>query len=80
MRLLHGKPLAEKIHGRSAERAAALRQRGVAPRLAVVSVSADAAANTYLQRIVGRGSRLDIEIDDIVVGRYARRENELNPA
>jgi methylenetetrahydrofolate dehydrogenase (NADP+)/methenyltetrahydrofolate cyclohydrolase len=71
MRLLYGKPLAEKIHERSAARSAALRERGVAPRLAVVSVSADPAANAYLQRLVGRGSRLDIEIDDIALRREA---------
>ena len=38
MRFLHGKPLAEKLHEQSRERSSALAARGVAPRLAVVSV------------------------------------------
>lgn len=71
MRLLYGKSLAEKIHEGSAARSRALRQGGIAPRLAVVSVSADPAANTYLQRLVARGTRLDVEIDDIALRREA---------
>ena len=58
MRLLHGKALAEKLHDRSRERSAALRARGVAPRLAAVSVGIDPAANTYLQRLAARGGSL----------------------
>ena len=69
MRLLHGKPLAEELHATSAERIARLRDRGVEPRLAVVSVGADPAANTYLQRLVGHGRRLGIAVDDVSLAR-----------
>ena len=65
MRFLHGKPLAEKLHERSRERSSALAARGVAPRLAVVSVGIDAAASTYLQRLAARGKKLDIAIDEV---------------
>lgn len=65
MRFLHGKPLAEKLHERSRERSSALAARGVAPRLAVVSVGIDAAANTYLQRLATRGRKLDIAVDEV---------------
>jgi len=69
VRLLHGKPLAEELHATSAERIARLRDRGVEPRLAVVSVGADPAANTYLQRLVGHGRRLGIAVDDVSLAR-----------
>ena len=69
MRLLHGKPLAEELHATSAQRTARLRDRGVEPRLAVVSVGADPAANTYLQRLVGHGRRLGIVVDDVSLPR-----------
>src|SRR5205807_1502978 len=45
------------------------RDRGVEPRLAVVSVGADPAANTYLQRLVGHGRRLGIAVDDVSLPR-----------
>ena len=65
MRLLHGKPLAENLHERSRERSAALRARGIAPRLAAVSVGIDPSANTYLQRLASRGKKLDITVDEV---------------
>jgi len=65
MRLLHGKPLAEKLRERSRERSAALAARGIAPRLAVVSVGIDPAANTYLQRLAAHGKRLAIAVDEV---------------
>jgi methylenetetrahydrofolate dehydrogenase (NADP+) / methenyltetrahydrofolate cyclohydrolase len=65
VRILHGKPLAEKLHERSRERSSALAARGVAPRLAAVSVGIDAAASTYLQRLAARGKKLDIAVDEI---------------
>lgn len=65
MRLLLGKPLAEKLHARSRERSAALHARGLAPRLAVVSVGIDPAASTYQQRLAARGKKLDIIVDEI---------------
>jgi methylenetetrahydrofolate dehydrogenase (NADP+)/methenyltetrahydrofolate cyclohydrolase len=65
VRFLHGKPLAEKLHERSRERSTALAARGIAPRLAAVSVGIDPAANTYLQRLAARGKKLDIAVDEI---------------
>jgi methylenetetrahydrofolate dehydrogenase (NADP+)/methenyltetrahydrofolate cyclohydrolase len=75
VRLLHGKPLAEKLHERSRERSAALHARGIAPRLAAVSVGIDPAANTYLQRLVSRGRKLDIAVDEMdLSGEASERE------
>jgi methylenetetrahydrofolate dehydrogenase (NADP+)/methenyltetrahydrofolate cyclohydrolase len=64
VRLLHGKPLAEKLQERSRQRSDALRARGIAPRLAAVSVGIDPAANTYLQRLIARGKRLGVAVED----------------
>jgi len=71
VRLLHGKPLAEKLHARSRERSDVLHARGIAPRLAAVSVGADPAANTYVQRLAARGNRLGIAVDEISLSRDA---------
>ncbi|HEV8536665.1 MAG TPA: bifunctional 5,10-methylenetetrahydrofolate dehydrogenase/5,10-methenyltetrahydrofolate cyclohydrolase [Candidatus Limnocylindria bacterium] len=68
MRLLHGKPLADKLHARSRERSAALHARGISPRLAAVSVGADPAASAYVQRLTWRGKRLDVSVDDVALG------------
>lgn len=76
MRLLHGKLLAEKLHERSRARSTALAGRGIAPRLAVVSVGADPAANTYLQRLAYRGKKLGIGVDEVALSREAS-EREL---
>jgi methylenetetrahydrofolate dehydrogenase (NADP+)/methenyltetrahydrofolate cyclohydrolase len=76
VRLLHGKLLAEKLHDRSRERSSALAGRGIAPRLAVVSVGADPAANTYLQRLTSRGKKLDIAVDEVALAHDAS-EREL---
>jgi len=65
VRLLLGKPLAEKLHEQSRERSAALHARGIAPRLAAVSVGIDPAASTYQQRLTARGKKLDIAVDEI---------------
>jgi len=64
VRLLHGKPLAEKLQERSRQRSDALRARGIAPRLAAVSVGIDPAANTYLQRLIARGKKLGVAVED----------------
>lgn len=71
MRLLHGRPLAERLNARSRERADALRARGIQPALAVVSVGIDPAATTYLQRLVRSGSALGITVRDIALPREA---------
>ncbi|MDP9274487.1 MAG: bifunctional 5,10-methylenetetrahydrofolate dehydrogenase/5,10-methenyltetrahydrofolate cyclohydrolase, partial [Chloroflexota bacterium] len=67
MRLLHGKPLAEKLGERSRERSAALHAAGIAPRLAVVSVGIDPAANTYLERLAARGKTLAIAVEEVAL-------------
>ena len=67
MRLLHGKPLAEKLHERSRERSAALHATGIAPRLAAVSVGIDPAANTYSERLAARGKKLDIAVEEVAL-------------
>jgi methylenetetrahydrofolate dehydrogenase (NADP+)/methenyltetrahydrofolate cyclohydrolase len=75
MRLLLGKPLAEKLRERSRERSAALAARGITPRLAVVSVGIDPAANTYLQRLAAHGKKLDIAVNEVdLAGDTAERE------
>ncbi len=71
MRLLHGKPLADKLHARSRERSAGLHARGATPRLAAVSVGADPEASTYVQRLAARGRRLEIAVDEVALGRDA---------
>ena len=75
MRFLHGKPLAERLHERSRERSSALAAKGIGPRLAVVSVGIDAAANTYLQRLAARGKKLDIAVDEVdLAGDISERQ------
>ena len=39
------------------------------PRLATVSVGADPAANTYVQRLAARGRKLEIAVDDVALPR-----------
>jgi methylenetetrahydrofolate dehydrogenase (NADP+)/methenyltetrahydrofolate cyclohydrolase len=65
MRLLHGRPLAERLNARSRERSDALKGRGIDPALAVISVGIDPAANTYLERLVRSGTALGITVRDI---------------
>jgi methylenetetrahydrofolate dehydrogenase (NADP+) / methenyltetrahydrofolate cyclohydrolase len=71
MRLLHGKPLAEKLHEASRERSAAFAARGLTPRLAVVSVGVDPAASTYQQRLAAHGKKLDIAVDEVALSSDA---------
>jgi methylenetetrahydrofolate dehydrogenase (NADP+)/methenyltetrahydrofolate cyclohydrolase len=74
MRLLHGRPLAERLNARSHERSDALRGRGIHPVLAAISVGLDAAANTYLQRLVRGGTSLGIAVRDVSLNRDATEE------
>jgi methylenetetrahydrofolate dehydrogenase (NADP+)/methenyltetrahydrofolate cyclohydrolase len=62
VRLLQGKPLAERVNARSAARAAALRARGVVPGLALVSVGDDPASAVYLARKRREGEQAGIEV------------------
>ena len=50
-RLLHGRPLAERIKAESHDRSARLHAVGIASRLAVIGVGGDPAANSYIQRL-----------------------------
>lgn len=74
MRLLHGRPLAERLNARSHERSEALRGRGIQPGLAVISVGIDPAANTYLQRLARGGKALGITVRDVSLDRDATEQ------
>jgi methylenetetrahydrofolate dehydrogenase (NADP+)/methenyltetrahydrofolate cyclohydrolase len=69
MRLLHGRPLAERLNARSRERSDALRARDIHPALAAISVGIDPAANTYLQRLERGGKALGIDVRNIALTR-----------
>lgn len=69
MRLLHGRPLAERLNARSRERSDALQARGIRPALVAVSVGVDPAANTYLQRLVRGGKGLGVAVRDVSLSR-----------
>jgi methylenetetrahydrofolate dehydrogenase (NADP+)/methenyltetrahydrofolate cyclohydrolase len=71
MRLLHGRPLAERLNARSRERSDALHGRDIHPALAAISVGIDPAANTYLQRLARGGRVLGIAVRDISLKRDA---------
>ena len=71
MRLLHGRPHAERLNARSRERSDALQGRGIHPALAAISVGVDPAANTYLQRLVRGGRSLGIAVRDVSLNRDA---------
>ena len=71
MRLLHGRPLAERLAARSRERSIVLRGRDIEPALAAISVGIDPAANTYLQRLVRGGKALGITVRDVSLNRDA---------
>jgi len=62
MRLLHGRPLAEKVNARTRERVALLAARAVRPLLAIVSAGIDPAASTYQERLVRSGKHLGIDV------------------
>jgi methylenetetrahydrofolate dehydrogenase (NADP+)/methenyltetrahydrofolate cyclohydrolase len=74
MRLLHGRPLAERLAARSRERSEALRARGIQAALAAVSVGIDPAANTYLQRLERGGKALGITVRDVSLKRDATEQ------
>jgi methylenetetrahydrofolate dehydrogenase (NADP+)/methenyltetrahydrofolate cyclohydrolase len=50
-RLLHGRPLAEKIKAETRGRADKLRARNIEPTLAIVGLGGDPAAHSYVQRL-----------------------------
>ncbi|MDQ6858698.1 MAG: bifunctional 5,10-methylenetetrahydrofolate dehydrogenase/5,10-methenyltetrahydrofolate cyclohydrolase, partial [Chloroflexota bacterium] len=69
-RLLHGRPLAEKIKKETRARAEALKARKIQPRLAVVGLGGDPAAHSYVQRLQGSATDSGIE----TVGGFMPRE------
>lgn len=69
MRLLHGRPLAERLNARSRERSDALHARDIHPALAAISVGIDPAANTYLERLMRGGKAIGISVRDISLTR-----------
>ena len=70
-RLLYGRPLAERVNADSTGRVARLRERGVAPALAVISAASDPAAATYLGRLQRAGSALGIDVRQVSLPRDA---------
>jgi methylenetetrahydrofolate dehydrogenase (NADP+)/methenyltetrahydrofolate cyclohydrolase len=74
MRLLHGRPLAERLNARSRERSEALRARDIHATLAAISVGIDPAANTYLERLVRGGKAIGVAVRDISLNREATEE------
>lgn len=64
MRLLQGRPVAERINQRSRERIAALRQKGVTPVLDVVRAGTDPAASAYLGRIRRLAGELGVTVNE----------------
>ena len=61
-RLLHGRPLAERIKADTRARVEKLKARGVEPHLAVVSVGADPAALTYTERLRRSGHATGVHV------------------
>jgi methylenetetrahydrofolate dehydrogenase (NADP+)/methenyltetrahydrofolate cyclohydrolase len=78
MRLLHGRPLAERLAARSRERSDALVARGIHPALAAFSVGIDPAANTYLQRLARGGKELGITLRDVSLSRDATEQTVID--
>jgi methylenetetrahydrofolate dehydrogenase (NADP+)/methenyltetrahydrofolate cyclohydrolase len=72
MRLLHGRPLAERLNARSRERSDALRARDIHPALTVISVGIDPAASTYLERLIRAGKAIGIAVRDISMSHDAQ--------
>lgn len=70
-RLLHGRPLAERIKAETRGRVEALVRRGRRPRLAVVSVGADPAALTYTQRLAHAGAAVGVDVGHDALSREA---------
>jgi len=70
-RLLHGRPLAEKIKAETRPRVQALAARKIRPRLAIVSVGADPAAHTYSERLTRAGHALEIDVSHAGLPREA---------
>jgi len=60
--ILDGRALAAELREEVAARAAALRERGVAPRLVVVLVGDDAPSHAYARQIANAGAKAGVEV------------------
>lgn len=76
MRLLHGRPLAETVNGRTETRIADLALRKVTPRLHIVSVGIDPAASTYQERLQRSAKKLGLDVRTDELG-FAAAESSL---
>ncbi len=68
-RLLHGRPVAERITAQTRDRAEALAARGVHPVLSVVSVGADPAALRYTERLARTGGSAHVAVRSVPLPR-----------
>lgn len=75
-RLLHGRPLAERIKAETRARADALARGSVHPHLAVVLVGADPAAVTYAERLARAGTAVGVRVSTTALPRETE-EHEL---
>jgi methylenetetrahydrofolate dehydrogenase (NADP+)/methenyltetrahydrofolate cyclohydrolase len=60
-RLLHGRPLAERIKAETRARAEKLRARNIQPTLAIVGLGGDPAAHSYVQRLERSAAECSIQ-------------------
>ena len=70
-RLLPGRPLAERIKAASLERSRRLHAGGIEPRLAVVGVGGDPAANSYVQRLQRSAGEAGVVVEVTILRREA---------
>ncbi|MBI2772890.1 MAG: bifunctional 5,10-methylenetetrahydrofolate dehydrogenase/5,10-methenyltetrahydrofolate cyclohydrolase, partial [Chloroflexi bacterium] len=70
-RLLHGRPLAERIRSATAARIETLAMHGVHPRLTIVSVGADPSALAYSERLANAGKPMGIAVSHAALPREA---------
>ncbi|HUQ16306.1 MAG TPA: tetrahydrofolate dehydrogenase/cyclohydrolase catalytic domain-containing protein, partial [Candidatus Saccharimonadales bacterium] len=68
-RLLPGRPLAERIKADSLVRSRRLHTSGIRPRLAVVGVGGDPAANSYVQRLQRSAGDAGVEVTATILRR-----------
>ena len=73
-RLLHGRPLAEKVKAETRARATALRGRNLHPTLAIVGVGGDPAAHSYVQRLERSAAECGIQMTGGLLPRDTTEE------
>jgi methylenetetrahydrofolate dehydrogenase (NADP+)/methenyltetrahydrofolate cyclohydrolase len=60
--ILKGKPIADQLEGEISRRVTGLRERGIAPRLAVVMVGSDPASEVYMNRKKKTGEKMGFAV------------------